>query len=115
LDLAAIEARVKALESSEDWAAGRVALTVTRTGRGNHGVLYDDGDLCAEVHDNLGLGMDGKAYADFFVAAVIDIPALLAEVRRLASDRRKLADERVALEAELAALQAEVANAKKEA
>jgi len=97
LDLETIEALLKALESSEDWAQGRVALTLSRTTPGNHGVWYDDGDLCAEVHDNLGLGMDGKAYAEWFAASVTLVPALIVQLRRLKAEKsaRKESDRKV--------------------
>lgn len=85
-DLEAIKARFQALESSEEYGQGRLNVAQWRTSSGHYGIWYDDGDLLAEVHDNLGLGMSGEAYANFFAACLKDIPTLVAEIQRLEAE-----------------------------
>ncbi len=73
-----------AARSTEEYAAHRIGLTWTPEIIGREAwVLYDDGDLCAAVHDNLGLGFSGDRMAEFFAAARTALPLLIAEVRRL--------------------------------
>lgn len=74
-----LERLAKACESSEEWAKGRTDLDFCESGMylthvdgelknqyHEACVLYDDGDHCAEVHDNLGLGLNGDAFAELF-------------------------------------------------
>lgn len=84
INLEEIEARLKAARPKEEWAQDRTRLYTT-TGEDGYeaAVWYDDGDICAQVHDNLGLGCRATAYAELFAHAAEDIPALIAEVRRL--------------------------------
>jgi hypothetical protein len=48
-------------------------------------VIYPDGDHCAEVDGNLGLGFDGDAYAEYFAFAVNHAAALIATARQHAA------------------------------
>lgn len=81
-DLARLRALCDALAG--DFAPGVPALRATpqREGRAA-AVWYDDGDQCAEVHDDPGRGYDGDAYAAFFAAAAGAVPELLDLVGRL--------------------------------
>jgi hypothetical protein len=86
-----IRARVEAARPQESWATERVGLIVTHA---EPNILtkiwYDDGDLCAEVHDNLALGCDADALAQLFANAVDDIPYLLTELTVLREENERL-------------------------
>lgn len=86
-ELAIIEARAKAATPESDYSKDRISLSfISQNDRidGTAAVWYDDGDLCAEVHANLGLGIfDPTPWAALFAHARTDIPALITEVRRL--------------------------------
>lgn len=83
-DLAEIEARLKEATASEDWGKHGFALEWSREKVGrNASIWYGDGDQCAEVHGNLGLGINGDAVCKFFTYSIEDVTRLLAEVRRL--------------------------------
>lgn len=77
-----------AIESKDAWGAGRLkGMTWTPEKVGHEAaVWYDDGDMCAEVHSNMGLGYRGDAWAEFFAAAPAAVPELIAEVRRLRAE-----------------------------
>jgi hypothetical protein len=81
-ELEAIRARLEAAKKSDDWGKHGVEMEATKEKVGaNARVWYGDGDLCAEVHGNLGLGIDGDAMAEFFAHAIKDVERLLSEVR----------------------------------
>lgn len=87
--LAAIEARCDAAKDCEEWGRPEAPLTWTPEHRDANGqyheatIWFDDGDSCAYVHNNMGLGYGGDEIAAFFAGCWQDVPALLAEVRRL--------------------------------
>jgi hypothetical protein len=93
-------ARKAAADPDEDWAKDRTGLEAheNRPGQFEHAdavILYDDGDVCAFVHDNLGLGIHGVRVAEFFAAARNDpvedvVDSLVAEVRRLRGEVERL-------------------------
>jgi hypothetical protein len=88
-DLAAIKYRLAAALKCDDWGQHGVQLEFTpeKVGR-EASIWYGDGDLCATVHGNLGLGIDGDAMAKFFAHALADMKALLIEVERHQSSER---------------------------
>ena len=69
-------------------AQDRLAMEWTPEQKVNDGiqaaaVWYDDGDMCAEVHGNLGLDIDGDAMAEFFSHAMQDVKMLIEKVEAL--------------------------------
>lgn len=91
-ELAAIERRCQAAKDCEEWGRPESPLTWTPECRDENGqyhqaaVWFDDGDSCAFVDNNMGLGYSGDAIAEFFAGCWLDVPALLAEVRRLRAE-----------------------------
>jgi hypothetical protein len=66
-----LRAAAEAAISKDEWGKGRTPLSTVKPSLKadcDAIVLYDDGDWCAEVHDNLGLGISGKAMAELFAA-----------------------------------------------
>lgn len=87
-ELEIIRIRLETAKKSEIWGKHGLAMEATKATTGtNAKVWYGDGDLCAEIHDNLGLGIDGDAVAEFFANAVNDVERLLLEIR-LFNDRK---------------------------
>lgn len=84
-ELNAIKKRLAAAMKCDDWGShGTKELTFTPEKPGhNAAVWYGDGDQCADVHGNLGLGIDGDAVAEFFAKSIEDVTNLVAEVNNL--------------------------------
>jgi hypothetical protein len=85
---AAAKARCAAADSEEEYSKGVVELTWTPYRHYQSlgwaaGVWFSDGDMCAAVFNNMGMGMDGNAWAEFFAHARADLPRALAELDRL--------------------------------
>jgi hypothetical protein len=75
IELEKIRERLKKASSCADW--GKHAFELYTTKGDPTKLWYGDGDLCAEVHDNLGLGVSGENVAEFFAHAKEDIEMLL--------------------------------------
>jgi len=90
-ELAGIRERLEAAKRCDSWGAHGLRLdwTPERPGR-NAAIWYGDGDQCAEVHGNLGLGIDGDAVAEFFAHALEDVDRLLKELEEMESPRLKI-------------------------
>lgn len=81
VELDAIRDRLLAAKKSDDWGKDGIKLEATKEKVGSNAkIWYGDGDLCAEVHGNLGLGIDGDAVAEFFAHAMADVERLLSEI-----------------------------------
>ena len=75
-----ISERLLKAEDVDDWGKHSFDFTIEKQSIKNNGVSklwYGDGDLCAEIHDNLGLGVNGDAIAELFGNAKKDIRYLL--------------------------------------
>jgi hypothetical protein len=82
--LEAIKNRLQAALPKADGASDRLQMTWTKeTVESPAKVWYDDGDLCAKVYGNLGLGIDDDAIAEFFANAMSDMGTLLDEIAKL--------------------------------
>jgi len=69
---------------TEEWARERTSVTVTpEQANKNARIWYDDGDELAEVHGNLGLGVDGSCMARFLAASSQALPDALADLDEL--------------------------------
>lgn len=84
-ELDRLERIVQATESEDEWGRGRSALTWTPAATDRPArVWHDDGDSCAEVDGNLGLGFSADRWAEFFATfSPPVVAALLAELRQL--------------------------------
>lgn len=81
IDLEAIKRRLAEAKKCDDWGKHGVKLDFTPEKVGRAASLwYGDGDQCAEVHGNLGLGISGDAIAEFFAHSLEDVEALIAEI-----------------------------------
>lgn len=79
--------RLAAAMKCDDWGNhGRWLFAAPEKPGANAKVWYGDGDLCAEVHGNLGLGINGDAIAEFFANSMADMQRLLED-----RDRHKAA------------------------
>lgn len=90
-ELAAINERLAAALRCDDWGKHGLQLEFTPEKPGREAsIWYGDGDQCATVHGNLGLGIDGDAVARFFAKAPGDVKALLGENERLNTENAAL-------------------------
>lgn len=80
-----ITARLEAARKCAPWGTHARNLWATKETPGHPAaVWYGDNDQCAEVHGNLGLGIDGDAMAVFFAHSLDDVQRLLLELARSA-------------------------------
>lgn len=90
-ELAAINERLAAALRCDDWGKHGLQLEFTPEKPGREASLwYGDGDQCATVHGNLGLGIDGDAVAQFFAKAPGDVKALLDDRDRMETENTAL-------------------------
>lgn len=81
-DFADLKARIEAAKKCDEWGKHGLRFTFTPEKPGQEARLwYGDGDLCAVVHGNMGLGIDGDAIGLFFATALADMDALLGMIR----------------------------------
>ncbi len=77
-----IRARLEAAKKCDDWGKHGLEFTFTAEKPGRNTALwYGDGDMAAEIHGNMGLGIDGDALGQFFASAIKDVDALLGMIR----------------------------------
>lgn len=80
-EIEAIKSRLDAAKKSDDWGKHGIQLTFTPEKPGHPAALwYGDGDQAAQIHGNLGLGIDGDAIGRFFEKAIQDVDALLGMI-----------------------------------
>lgn len=92
-ELAWIKKRLTAAMKSDAWGTHGFGMTATPEKTGRHAaVWYGDGDQCAEVHGNLGLGIEGDAVAEFFAYSIQDVQKLVDELERTNLQVRELVE-----------------------
>lgn len=80
-ELEAIKGRLLAACKCDEWGKHGVKLTFSPEEVGRPATIwYGDGDQCAQVHGNLGLGIDGDAIAEFLANSIEDVKKLLQEI-----------------------------------
>lgn len=99
-----IEAELKICEAAtavDDSCKFRGPFDFTPQERGESAkVWYDDGDCCAIVYDNLGIGASGDAMAEMFAHAVTGYPEALTRLKRIGELAKEL-DDRCVMESHL--------------
>jgi hypothetical protein len=86
LDIQKLREVLERAQPKEDWERKSISLTeFTSTAdeaNGQGQIWYSDGDQCAEVYDNMGIGVNGARVGELMVAAVNAFPALLDAAAR---------------------------------
>jgi hypothetical protein len=86
LDIQKLREVLERAQPEEDWERKSINLTeFTSTAdeaNGQGKIWYSDGDQCAEVYDNMGIGVNGARVGELMVAAVNALPALLDAAAR---------------------------------